>query len=69
MVKKQVEDQSGHCRHARQHQACRAQWETPSAIVTCSCACHQKAVVVKRKVVQKSAQKKVVKKSLHPRDQ
>lgn len=48
MAKREVNDMSGHCRHPSlgSHDYCRAQWETPSAIVTCVCKCHSRRVLV-----------------------
>lgn len=39
-----VEDMSGHCRHngyEGAHARCAGSWETPSALVTCVCVCHE----------------------------
>lgn len=44
--KRAVSDMSGFCRHSGHHGYCRGVWETPSAIVTCACACHSRSVLV-----------------------
>lgn len=68
-MKKQKADQSGFCRHSGHHHLCSAQWETPTVIVTCDCACHarldeDKVAKVKRKVVPKTLpSRKIVAKS------
>lgn len=62
MAKRSVDDMSGFCRFPTRdgasHRHCLVAWETPSAIVTCTCTCHQTAttppavggaVVVKKK--------------------
>lgn len=40
---KRVADMSGHCRYGGDsgHMRCRVEWETPTATVACSCACHR----------------------------
>lgn len=52
-MKKLVDDMSGFCRHSQLHHLCSwgSGYETPSAIITCICACHGERVQQERRVL------------------
>lgn len=69
MMRKPVAGMSGLCATGAGHHLCHVTWQTPSADVTCRCACHKaKAparVIVKKELVKKSH--KIVAKVLVPK--
>lgn len=63
-AKRVVDDMSGFCRFpdstGQSHRHCHATWETPSAVVTCVCKCHDTRVLVAKGTGQGSVASRIV---------